>query len=1205
MIKSYFKQVFRQKAFISFFVQVVFACNFFNIQAQNLVPNPSFENYTSCPTSFSSGNDCNNPGYLDEVCKAVPWKNPRVGNITADYFNSCGFIDASIPINFGGVQPARTGNAYVGLIAYDSGSPIREYVHVPLISSLVAGRKYLASMYISIADTSAYAVDGIGMLFTKDTATTSIGYLSFNPSLIPQVENPSGVILEDSVNWVLLSGNFTAVGGESYLTIGNFKEDGELTIKNRLHNSVYYPNCSYYYIDDVSVTEAAEATSFSINKTCFGDSTAFAFDDTSGIASVSWNFGDYFSGAFNTSNKIFPKHKFTSAGNFTVTANIAFRDGTTGSLIQTVTIKSPPPVNIAQDVVYVCTGNKIVLKASGASTYQWYEKQSGSFVIGGNDSLVVFPNDTMKYWVTGTDIGGCTFTDTVNVFASKGTATKIIASDSICYGSSAELIGSGADTYSWIIQGNPTPVSTNQGFFPILYADTTYILTGTNSFGCVTKDTVRVIVRPKPVVTATANDTTICPGDIIKLSGKGAFSYSWAYKTNPDFFLSADSVFFDSPTDTVIYIAIGTDTYGCKDTTEREVVVYPKPEDISILGVPYVCPGTSNVFYKSNKIDFSSTYTWTISSGNTPLTQTANPAKFNFGAAGIADISMQETNIYSCKGNIATYQVEIQTVLTPQAPKGKDTVCTADAIDVKYYSPYKTPGSTYSWHITGGNITNTNADTIKVTWTATGANAGKVWYDESGSGGCMGVSDTLKVSIFSSPNTGGILGDNSLCVGEAIVYSVNSSNTSGYLWTVSSGGTITAGQGTRFAQIDWTIAGPQQVKVKEINQQGCSGIDQILNVTVFPLPVLSPADVKGIFNVCQSTVNGQVYFIDPVKSNPNSKYNWNLQGGTIINGNGNDTITVNWDFNTNLVQNINVYEINKDSCISNGITKAVTVDGAIPEIIVVSLNPDGNRAIDISWKVSYKGSQLNTYDLYRRTHNNTDPNNLWQLIAKDYISTTYEDRDVNTGKYSYQYRYAILDNCGDTSISIPHNSMLLKAEADQVNNTVKLNWNRYNNWKEGVARYEVWRRLDGETNFSLYQEVGQDTIFFSKNGQEGFEHCYRIKAIEKAGTAESWSNDTCVNFMNLINIPSAFSPNGDGVNDTWVIRNAEAYKNISIEIFNRWGEVVYTTKGYTVNWDGTKNNKHVPDATYYYVIKLNYNLEGRKNIYSGTVTIIR
>jgi gliding motility-associated-like protein len=68
-------------------------------------------------------------------------------------------------------------------------------------------------------------------------------------------------------------------------------------------------------------------------------------------------------------------------------------------------------------------------------------------------------------------------------------------------------------------------------------------------------------------------------------------------------------------------------------------------------------------------------------------------------------------------------------------------------------------------------------------------------------------------------------------------------------------------------------------------------------------------------------------------------------------------------------------------------------------------------------------------------------------------------------------------------------------------------------------------------------------------------------------------------------IPNAFSPNGDGINDTWQIKLLNSFLNAKVQVFNRQGQLVFNTKGYSKPWDGTSNGKPLPIGTYYYVIE--------------------
>jgi gliding motility-associated-like protein len=91
-------------------------------------------------------------------------------------------------------------------------------------------------------------------------------------------------------------------------------------------------------------------------------------------------------------------------------------------------------------------------------------------------------------------------------------------------------------------------------------------------------------------------------------------------------------------------------------------------------------------------------------------------------------------------------------------------------------------------------------------------------------------------------------------------------------------------------------------------------------------------------------------------------------------------------------------------------------------------------------------------------------------------------------------------------------------------------------------------------------------------------------------------------------IPSVITPNGDGKNDKFRITNISAYEKVTINVFNRWGDVIFsysgTGAGYedsSEQWDGTYNGNEAPLGSYVYVIELN----DKEESYTGTVTIVR
>jgi gliding motility-associated-like protein len=84
----------------------------------------------------------------------------------------------------------------------------------------------------------------------------------------------------------------------------------------------------------------------------------------------------------------------------------------------------------------------------------------------------------------------------------------------------------------------------------------------------------------------------------------------------------------------------------------------------------------------------------------------------------------------------------------------------------------------------------------------------------------------------------------------------------------------------------------------------------------------------------------------------------------------------------------------------------------------------------------------------------------------------------------------------------------------------------------------------------------------------------------------------------------AFTPNGDGINDLWLVTTGACLKQAKVEVFNRYGGAVYQNANYQNNWTGTFNGKPLPDGTYYYIIS--YQLINGKTVHvKGNVTILR
>jgi len=202
----------------------------FSFAQTNLVPNPSFDSVVNC---FPTVNFLN----------CLPWYKPTLGS--PDNFHTCFNSPLSVPNNVFGSQNPRTGFGYAGIIVYGSGDG-REYISVRLKDSLIANKWYCAEFYISLGEVSGLGINNIGMYFSNDSFYVGT---SSNLNYTPQIISDSTICNSDFINWIRVAGTFLSLGGEKYITIGNFFD-------NFNTDSCFiqsWPPLTYYYIDDVSV----------------------------------------------------------------------------------------------------------------------------------------------------------------------------------------------------------------------------------------------------------------------------------------------------------------------------------------------------------------------------------------------------------------------------------------------------------------------------------------------------------------------------------------------------------------------------------------------------------------------------------------------------------------------------------------------------------------------------------------------------------------------------------------------------------------------------------------------------------------------------------------------------------------------------------------------------------------------------------------
>jgi outer membrane protein OmpA-like peptidoglycan-associated protein len=216
----------------------------------NLVSNPSFEEI-----DFKR---LKNPGMFAELQEEWYPANMTPLDVFAPGVKN---LKISVPSNMYGMQEASQGETYIGFRAYSKDPKLtRSYVETQLTEKLQANQMYCVQFDISLSDLSRFAVNGIGMSFSDRKVIQN------NTAAMPReraVAHSTDKVMDVMDVWETVCGTYIAKGNESYLIIGGFKGDSEVTAtKPKKPASVpgVQTNQAYYYLDNVRVF-AVEAKS--------------------------------------------------------------------------------------------------------------------------------------------------------------------------------------------------------------------------------------------------------------------------------------------------------------------------------------------------------------------------------------------------------------------------------------------------------------------------------------------------------------------------------------------------------------------------------------------------------------------------------------------------------------------------------------------------------------------------------------------------------------------------------------------------------------------------------------------------------------------------------------------------------------------------------------------------------------------------------
>lgn len=810
----------------------------------------------------------------------------------------------------------------------------------------------------------------------------------------------------------------------------------------------------------------------------------------------------------------------------------------------------------------LCSGSTTVVSSSVLGG-TWTSSNSSFATVNPSTGLVTAISAgtaVMTYTVSGTSYClGTDATATININVTNApTAGTLTALDSsLCSGTST-TVSSTISGGTWL-SSNPTvaTIVSNTGLVSAISAGSaimTYTINGTGvCAGVNASGTITIDVTQAPIAgTISALDSTLCSGTTTVISSTvsgGTWTSSNSSVATVDINSGLVTAVSGGST-TITYTVngsaacLGTNATG---TLTINVTTAPDSGTLSALNSS-LCSGSTTTVSSSVLGG-----TWT-GADNSIATVDLNTGLVTAVSVGSVLMTYTVNGTGACLGTNASATLGITVTNTPSAG-------ILSALDSSLCEGSTTTASSSvtggSWSSSDNTIATIDIATGEIT--AIGAGTATMTYSVSGSGACSGTTATatLDIEVTAAPLTGVLSAlDSSLCSGSTTFIS---STISGGVWSSSDNsiatvnpatGLITAvGQGT--AVITYTVYGTG----------ACIGNDVTSNIDID----VTNAPNSGVLSIDDATLCSG--FTTNVSSS--------ISGGLWSSSN-NSIATVNT--NTGLVTGI-----------SNGTAiLTYTVSGTN-----ACLGTDATATINVTVNLTPLAP---TGDLDQFFCNSDSPDLLDIVLTPSTGISWYDAATAgnplgnSTGLTDGGVYYAsqIVNGC-ESVLRIPvtiHLSLISMQLIKEV--TPKCN-------KEDGS-IEVLG-LNGIGSYTYLWSNGSTTALNSNIGSG----TYSVTVTDSIGCVVSQSFDLeCTNSE----IPQIISPNGNGKNENWIL-NLDA--KAKVDIYNRWGNLVYSASPYNDNWDGKPNvgdatgKDYLPSGTYFYIIDLN---NGEKPL-SGYIELVR
>lgn len=820
----------------------------------------------------------------------------------------------------------------------------------------------------------------------------------------------------------------------------------------------------------------------------------------------------------------------------------------------------------------VCEGGSFGLTAGSVPTAVYNWTGPNNFTSSSQNPILssVSLLNAGTYYATVT-VNGCNSgpASTLVVINALPPAPSISGNSPICTGSSLSLMAStiNSASYSWT---GPNGFNFSGQNLLINNAGTsssgTYSVKATVN-GCTgPSSSYSFIVNPIPASPVLSTNAPVCEGSNLNLTASAVAGsvYTW---TGPNGFssslqnpvLSNTSAINSSGTYSA-YVTVN----GCNSATSNlAATVKPIPAAPLISGATVVCEGSAIALTASSVANAN--YSWTGPNGFTsgsPSVSVVNSNSLNSGLYSVTDI------VDGCSSLPATANVVVNSLPVAPATSSNSPVCSGGSVSL---AATLLTGANYSW--TGPNGFSSSLQNPAISG-ATLSNDGNYYLTVTVNGCRSATPSAVTVVVKQTPAAPVVNSNSPVCAERDLNLSAAGIAGAGYSWTGPNGFRSSL-QNNTLTSVQSQQAGNYYVAA---TLNGCTGPAALTSVVIDQQAVVS-----GGGNQVVCSTSPSVSLAGAIISSQKTGI-WTTTGGGSFS-NPNNLITTYFPSASDKTSGsviLYLTSTNNGSCpassapITIQFAQLPSADAGKDQQVCandanVSLNAQFTNASGGTWSTSGTG-------IFRPSSNSANAT---------YIPGT---KDKSEGSVQLTWTTRSNGPCPAAadamiiSIKQPPSVYMSSLQYVRENNTVEL--------KPVVTGSHL--KYSWTPGTFLNNDTILNPVCVPKSSIS-----YKLIAKDEFGC--SASADIEVKLLRNFVVPNVFTPNSDGINDTWRIKNLEDYSDCVIDIYNRYGQVVHHQTGYSIEWDGSASGKPLPAGTYYYIIDLK---TGTKPL-SGFVDIVR